>query len=102
MSKAYESIKRGLEEALEFAQGRDNGTKLHVLPRVNVKNLRLRTGLTENDFAAAIGISINTLRGWERGVRNPRGPALVLLHLVDKDPQTMRKVKSLSKSLPAS
>lgn len=102
MSKAYESIKRGLEEALEFAQGRDNGTKVHVLPRVNVKNLRLKTGLTENDFAAAMGISLNTLRGWERGVRNPRGPALVLLHLVDKDPQTMRKVKSLSEQLSAS
>lgn len=101
MSKAYESIKRGLEEALEYAQGRDNGTKLHVLPRVDVKNLRLRTGLNENDFAAAFGISLNTLRGWERGVRNPRGPALVLLHLVEKEPQTMTKVKSLFRRLPA-
>ncbi len=95
MNKTYESIKRGLEEALEYAQGRDNGTKLHVLPRVNVKNLRLRTGMNENDFAAAFGISTNTLRGWERGVRNPRGPALVLLHLMENDPQTITKVKSL-------
>ncbi len=93
--KAYESIKRGLEEALEFAQGRDNGTKLHVLPRVNVKGLRLRTGMNENNFAATFGVSLNTLRDWERGVRAPRGPALVLLHLVEKDPQTMKKVQSL-------
>ena len=97
MSKAYESIKRGLEEALEFSQGRDNGTKLHVLPRVNVKSLRLRTGMNENDFAAAFGISLNTLRGWERGIRNPRGPALVLLHLVEKEPQTITKVRLLLK-----
>jgi len=35
--------------------------------------------------ASAFGISVSTLRRWERGVRAPQGRALVLLNAVVKE-----------------
>lgn len=86
MSKAFESIKKGLREAIEFAGGKDNGARVFQPSEIDVKKLRQDIGMTQIEFAAAFGININTLRHWERGDRTPRGPALVLLNLVYKDP----------------
>ena len=47
--------------------------------------------MTQNEFASAFGISVSTLRHWERGDRAPQGPARVLLSLVGKEPETVLK-----------
>ena len=56
---------------------------------MNVKTIRQKTQLTQDEFAAAFGISVATLRHWERGDRKPQGLALVLLNLVRKSPDTI-------------
>jgi len=91
MNEVYESIKKGLEEAVAFAQGRKNGVKIHKVPIVEIKTLRLKIGATSGEFAAAFGVSRGTLRRWEKGEQSPRGPALVLLNLLQKEPQTFYK-----------
>ena len=48
--------------------------------------MRRRLRFTQAQFAARFGVSVATLRHWERGDRNPQGPALVLLNLIDRDP----------------
>jgi len=45
--------------------------------------------MTQTECAAAFGISLSTLRHWERGDRIPRGPARVLLHVVAKAPRAV-------------
>ena len=52
-------------------------------------------GMSQNEFASAFGISVSTLRHWERGDRAPQGPALVLLNVVSKEPKAV--LKALSK-----
>ena len=94
MSEVYESIKKGLEEAIAFAQGKKNGAKIHKVPIVEVKELRLKIGVTQSEFATAFGISLGTLRRWEKGEQSPRGPALVLLNLLQKEPQAFYKALS--------
>ncbi len=42
--------------------------------------------MSQSEFASAFGISVSTLRHWERGDRTPQGPALVLLNVVAKEP----------------
>ena len=34
-------------------------------------------------------LSVSTLRHWERGERAPQGPALVLLNVVQKEPEAV-------------
>lgn len=48
--------------------------------------VRGRLGYTQAQFAARFGVSVASLRHWARGDRNPQGPALVLLNLIDRDP----------------
>lgn len=88
MSSAFSSIKQGIEEALEFSQGKVGKAVIHKFSSVDVKEVRAKVGMSQNEFASAFGISVSTLRHWERGDRSPQGPALVLLNVVAKEPQT--------------
>jgi putative transcriptional regulator len=56
-----------------------------VLSTVDVKGLRERLGLTQNQFSGMIGVSIKTLQNWEQGRREPEGPAKALLRVVEKE-----------------
>ena len=87
---AFASIKRGLEQAIRHRKGgRTRGMKVHVPPALDVKTVRERTGLTQEEFAATFAISLGALRHWERGDRKPRGTALVLLNVIANDPQAV-------------
>lgn len=87
MNTAYQSIKRGLQEAIEHAEGRTpDGTVIHRPRPVDVKALRAKVGMTQERFAAHFGFSLATLRHWERGDRTPHGPALVLLNVIERNP----------------
>lgn len=89
---AFESIKQGLLESIEYAKGDLKKAKVHKIPRVEVKAIRQRIGMTQPEFTAAFHISLATLRHWERGDRLPQGPALVLLNLVAREPQIIRNI----------
>jgi putative transcriptional regulator len=57
----------------------------------DVAALRRFTGLTQVQFARAIGISVHTLRNWEQGRRHPEGPALALLRIAARHPGIIRE-----------
>jgi putative transcriptional regulator len=50
------------------------------------RRIRSQTRLTQAEFAARIGVPIETVRNWEQGKRSPRGPARALLKLLDHAP----------------
>ena len=92
MSKAFESIKQGLNEAIAHARGGKRSGVIEYRPQaVDVKELRQRVGMTQEQFAARFGFSVATLRHWERGDRAPAGPALVLLNVINKDHKAVMK-----------
>ncbi len=94
MTKAFKSIKQGLEEAIEFSKGKHGKAIVHEFSPIDVKNIRSNIGISQNEFASASGISVSTLRHWERGDRTPHGPALVLLNVVSKEPKAVLKALS--------
>ena len=92
MSELFESIKRGLQEAIAHSKGERSEVQVFIPRPVDVKAVRKKTGLTQGQFAATFGISVATLRHWERGDRKPHGPALVLLNAADNDPEGLLKI----------
>ena len=88
MTKAFESIKQGLNEAITHAKskGKATGVTLYTPQAVDVSGLRQRLSLTQERFAARFGFSVATLRHWERGDRAPSGASLVLLNVIDRNP----------------
>ena len=89
MSKAFEDINAGLGDAIKHAKGKRNKVVVHKPETINVKNIREKTGMSQQRFCATFGISLGTLRHWEQGLRSPRGAARVLLKVVDKDPKAV-------------
>lgn len=85
MSKAFDSIKQGLTEAIAHAKGENRDIKVYRPHTVDVKALRQRVHMTQEEFAARFGFSVATVRHWERGDRRPQGPALVLLNVIEKN-----------------
>jgi len=45
--------------------------------------------MTQEQFAACFGFSAATLRHWERGDRSPHGSALVLLNVIEHNPEAV-------------
>ena len=44
-------------------------------------------GLTQIEFAARLGVPVETIRNWEQGKRAPRGPARALLAVIAHSPE---------------
>ena len=57
----------------------------------DVAALRRFVGLTQAEFARAMGISVHTLRNWEQGRRTPEGPAIALLRIAARHPRVIRE-----------
>ncbi len=57
----------------------------------DVAALRRFVGLTQTQFAQAMGISVHTLRNWEQGRRAPEGPAIGLLRIAARHPRIIRE-----------
>ncbi|HWN79983.1 MAG TPA: helix-turn-helix domain-containing protein [Bradyrhizobium sp.] len=54
-----------------------------------VRDLRRRARLTQQEFAARLGVPVETIRNWEQGKRMPRGPARALLAVIAHAPETV-------------
>lgn len=54
-----------------------------------VRDLRRRAQLTQLEFAARLGVPVETIRNWEQGKRVPRGPARALLAVIAHAPETV-------------
>lgn len=91
MSEIFNSIQQGLTEAIEYAQGHDIPAVVHKFTPLDIKAVRAQVGMTQAEFAATFGISLGTLRHWERGDRKPQGPALILLNVLAKEPELVLK-----------
>jgi putative transcriptional regulator len=89
MGKAFTEIAAGLSDALAHAKGGDTGVVEHRPDVIDVQAIRRKTGMSQQRFCATFGISLGTLRNWEQGLRTPRGPARVLLKIVDRNPKAV-------------
>jgi putative transcriptional regulator len=58
-------------------------------PLPAVRDLRRRARLTQLEFAARLGVPVETIRNWEQGKRAPRGPARALLAVIAHSPDTV-------------
>lgn len=95
MSKVGQSILRGARQALAHAKGEaDGGYVVHVPEKVDVKAVRQKMNLTQEEFAATFGFALSALRDWEQGRYQPDRSARVLLKVVEKEPKAVQRALS--------
>jgi len=88
---AKRNIGEDLLQAIRDVKAGRYGAKYRVEPN-DVVAVRLRTGLSQSQFAAALRISPRTLQQWEQGRRQPSGAAETLLKIVARHPEVLREV----------
>ena len=93
MSKAFDKVMAGLEDARAYLNGARHDFAVHEVevPDPDVVAIRGRTGLSQSAFAKSIGVPLGTLKNWEQGRRRPEGPARVLLALIAKRPSIVQE-----------
>ena len=69
-----------VQPAMSFAEPAETGAPA-------VRALRRRAQLTQQEFAAKLGVPVETIRNWEQGKRAPRGPARALLAVIAHAPE---------------
>lgn len=81
------AILRGEREPARITRhehaGNDN------LTNPNPSQIRMQLDLTREQFAYVIGVSKRTVEGWEQGRRKPSGPALALLRVAARHPESV-------------
>lgn len=68
------------------------GKRSRVQPTSHLVQVRLSSGLSQAQFAAALGASKRTLEQWEQGRRKPSGAARTLLKIVKRHPEVLIEV----------
>jgi len=93
MSSLFESIKQGLNEAIEYERGNLTNVRvdkvivapLHAYTAIEIKEIRSQHSMTQRLFAEALGVSVKTVESWEAGTNRPSGIASRMLELIQLD-----------------
>jgi putative transcriptional regulator len=93
VSTVADSILRGLQEAVAYAKGSAQASdyRVHVPEKIDVKAIRTGLDMTQEEFAGRFGFSVNTLRHWEQGSRQPEGPTRAYLLVIERAPKAFQK-----------
>jgi len=83
--KAFDKIAEGLTEALAIARGEAKPAKLYIPDEIDVKSIRTRLALSQEDFAALFGFTVNQIKDWEQGRSRPLGGVRAHLMIIDRD-----------------
>ena len=86
-----EDILTGLSNALAYARGDASKGHKHVVAEADVRAVRAKLGLSQDGFAATFGVSAKTVRKWEQGERRPTGAARVLLKVIEREPDAVKR-----------
>ena len=78
-----------LRDGQEFPLAPAMPAEAAVTSQPAVRDLRRRAQLTQLEFAAKLGVPVETIRNWEQGKRAPRGPARALLAVIAHSPETV-------------
>ena len=88
-----------IREGGKILRGEAAPTRTFVVVTPDVKEIRANYKLTQDEFAALLGISVKTLRNWEQGRRVPEGAARVLLQVATKHPEVIWDVVKLKSTV---
>jgi putative transcriptional regulator len=86
-----EKLLRSAQQARDWVQGKPGRVRVTYVPapRVDVRKLRSKMGLSQTQFAAKFGFSLDSIQNWEQGHRQPEGPARILLVVIAKNPKAV-------------
>lgn len=91
MSTFSDDLIQSLTEAVAHAKGQGPAT---VHEPIDPREVRKHAALTQAQMAPLMGMSLSGYRKWEQGQRHVSGPAAILLRVIEKEPDAVRRALS--------
>lgn len=88
----FEELTQSVKQGGAIMRGDVEPARRTEISVPDVKELRLKFGISQDKFASALGVSAATVRNWEQGRRRPTGPARVLLSIVERRPDVLKSL----------
>ncbi|MBN1936833.1 MAG: helix-turn-helix domain-containing protein [Anaerolineae bacterium] len=85
----FAELVASVREGGAILRGETAPSRQFLIDGLDVKGIRERYQLSQDQFALLMGISVKTLQNWEQGRRVPEGPARVLLQVVARHPDAV-------------
>ena len=84
---------RSAQQARDWVNGKPCRVRVTYMPvpQVDVRRLRAKMRLSQTQFAARFGFSLDSIQNWEQGHRKPEGPARILLAVIAKNPKAVEE-----------
>ena len=87
--KLFNELVQSVKEMGAYLRGEREAARVTFVGEPDPREIRARLGMTQEEFADALCISVKTLRNWEQGRRDPSGPAMRLLQIAEKHPEIL-------------
>ncbi|HUS89273.1 MAG TPA: NadS family protein [Desulfosporosinus sp.] len=85
----FEKLVASIKEAGEIKAGRQKPSRIYEIEPPEIKTVREKLNVSQNEFSLMIGVSVRTLQNWEQGRRKPEGPAKALLRVASRNPKAV-------------
>ena len=85
----FEELVGSIKQAGKIKKGLIQPGRVFQFAPIDIKGIRKHLDVSQREFAAMIGVSIDTLQNWEQGRREPDGPAKALLRVADRNPRAV-------------
>jgi putative transcriptional regulator len=70
--------------------------KMHIPPQINVRSVRQRLKLTQEEFAVRYGLTLARIRDWEQGRSAPDSAARAYLTVIEREPKAVERALAVA------
>jgi putative transcriptional regulator len=103
--KAFDKIAEGLSEAIAVARGEAKPARLFIPPEIDLRAIRQKLDMSQDEFASAFGFSLTQIRDWEQNRSRPLAALRAYLMLIEMNPagvlESLRKIAPRRRSKAA-
>mgnify|MGYP000579600294 FL=1 len=90
----FDELKASLEEAVEIKNGVREPERVTRYALADVKAIRAQLNVSQSEMAKVLGTSLDTIKSWETGRRNPTGLAAKVLATIQANPKFFQELAS--------
>ena len=90
----FNDLKASLEEAVKIKNENKKASRVTLYAVEDVKEIRTQLQVSQVEFAAALGTSVDTIKSWEKKRRNPTGLAAKVLSVIKDNPALFKELAS--------
>ena len=98
--ETFAKLTASIKEAGEMKAGHQAPSRVYEIKPPEIRMVRERLDVSQDEFAVMIGVSTRTLQNWEQGRRQLEGPAKALLTIASRNPAAVLDALHGSRTSP--